>query len=216
MNDSELRQLVIDELEYDPSIEAAHIGVAASKGVITLTGHVADYAQKYAAERAAWRVKGVRAIAEELTIRLPGDKKRNDDEIAGRAVSILEWNTVIPRGAIRVEVSSGQVTLTGQVEWNYQRAAAERAVRQLSGVTGVLNLVEIKPRASTTDVKLRIMDALKRHAEVEAARIEVEVRDDGTVRLEGEVDTWDERRAAELAAWAAPGVRKVEDRLLIA
>lgn len=215
MNDSELRQLVIDELEYDPGIEAARIGVAGRKGVITLTGHVADYAQKYAAERAAWRVKGDRAIAEELKIRLPSDKKRNDDEIAGRALSIPEWNTVVPRGAIRVEVSDGQVTLIGQVGWNYQRAAAEPAVRQLSGVTGIVNLIEIRPRAGTTDVKLRHMDALKRHAEVGASRIEVEVRDDGTVRLEGEVGNWDERRAAELAAWAAPGVRKVEDWLLI-
>ena len=216
MNDKELRQLVIDELEYDPSIEAAHIGVAAKDGVVTLTGYVGDYAQKHAAECAAWRVKGVRAIAEELTIRLPGDKKTNDDEIAGRAVNILEWNTVVPRDSVRVEVSHGRVTLTGQVDWNYQRDVAERSVRLLSGVTGVSNLIDIAPRANALDVKVRIMDALKRHAEVEAARIRVEVRDGGTVRLEGEVDTWDERRAAEFAAWAAPGVRKVEDHLLIA
>ena len=215
MNDKELRQDVIDELDFEPSIDSADIGVLAENGVVTLTGHVPTYTQKLAAERAVWRVKGVKAIAQEIEVRIPGDKQQSDDEIAKRAVNTLAWNAAVPRDAVHVKVQKGWVTLTGELNWNYQREAAETAVRKLSGVTGVINNITLKPTIQPVDVKQRITDALKRHAEVEAARIQVNVRDGSTVSLEGEVDNWDERQAVVHAAWAAPGVRMVDDRLRI-
>ncbi|KQZ56874.1 MULTISPECIES: BON domain-containing protein [unclassified Lysobacter] len=215
MNDKELRQFVLDELEYEPSIDSANIGVTAEHGVITLSGHVADYAQKVAAERAAWRVKGVKAIAQEIEVRLSFDKKQNDDEIAQRILNILAWNTVVPKDAFKVKVSEGWVTLTGQVHWHYQREAAAAEVRKLTGVKGVINDVKLAPAAQIGDVKRRIQDALKRYAEIEAKGIRVEIKDGSTVRIEGQVDNWDERQAVERAAWSAPGVRIVEDHLTI-
>ncbi|WP_426663918.1 BON domain-containing protein [Rhodanobacter aciditrophus] len=214
MSDKELRQLVIDELEYEPSIDAADIGVAAENGVVTLSGHVSDYAQKTAAERAAWRVKGVRGIAQEIEVRLSGDKKRNDDEIAQRALSILAWNTTIPSAGIRVQVSGGWVTLSGNVSWNYQRRAAENEIRKLGGVTGVTNDIRLTTEVQASDLKRRIQEALKRHAEIEAGAVHVDVRADGTVRLDGHVDNWSEMQAVERAVWAAPGVRVIEDNLI--
>ena len=215
MNDRELRQNVIDELDFEPSIDSADIGVAAENGVITLSGHVPSYAQKMAAERAAWRVKGVKAIAQEIKVRIPGDKQRDDDEIAQRAVDILAWNSLIPRDAIHVRVQNGFVTLSGQLDWNFQRKAAEADIRKLTGVAGVINEITLKPAIQAVDVKQRITDALKRHAEIEARNIKVDVRDGDTVSLEGEVDNWDERQAVVNAAWSAPGVRSVDDRLRI-
>lgn len=215
MNDRELRQHVIDELDFEPSIDSADIGVAAENGVITLTGHVPSYAQKMAAERATWRVKGVKAIAQEMKVRIPGDKQRDDDEIARRAVDILAWNSLIPRDAIHVRVQNGFVTLSGQLDWNFQRKAAEADIRKLTGVAGVINEITLKPAIQAVDIKQRITDALKRHAESEARNIKVDVRDGDTVSLEGEVDNWDERQAVVNAAWSAPGVRSVEDRLRI-
>lgn len=213
MNDKELRQLVIDELEYEPSIDAADIGVAAENGVVTLSGHVADYVQKMAAERAAWRVKGVKGIAQKIEVRFPGDKKWNDDEIAQRALNILAWNTLIPKDSVRVRVSGGWITLSGSVGWNYQRQAAENEVRKLSGVKGVTNGIALVSVVQTGDLKRRIQDALKRHAEVEADAVRVDVRSDGTVHIEGRVDNWSEMQAVEHAVWSAPGVQRVDDHL---
>jgi osmotically-inducible protein OsmY len=214
MNDKELRQLVVDELEYEPSIDAADIGVTAENGVVTLSGHVPDYVQKMAAERAAWRVKGVKGIAQKIEVRLPTDKKWNDDEIAQRAVNILAWNTLIPKDCIRVRVSDGWITLSGGVNWNYQRQAAENEVRKLGGVKGVTNNITLSSAVQARDLKRRIQDALKRHAEVEADAVHVEVRNDGTVHIEGRVDNWSEMQAVENAVWSAPGVQRVDDHLM--
>jgi osmotically-inducible protein OsmY len=215
MNDKELRQLVIDELEYEPSIDAADIGVAAENGVIILSGHVADYAQKVAAERAAWRVKGVKAIAQKIEVRLPGDKQQNDDEIARRALDIIAWSTSLPQDRIRVKVADGWVTLSGSVNWNYQREAAENEVRRLGGVKGITNDIKLASTVQAGDIKRRIEEALKRQAQIEADAVRVDLADDGTVRLDGRVDNWSELQAVKHAVWAAPGVRSVEDRLRI-
>jgi osmotically-inducible protein OsmY len=215
MNDKLLRQDVIDELDFEPSIEAADIGVTAENGVVTLTGHVPSYSQKIAAERAAWRVKGVKAIAQEIQVRFAGDRKNNDDEIAQRAINILAWNSSVPRDAVHVTVQNGWVTLTGEVSWNYQRDAAETSIRRLSGVLGVTNDITLAPVAQPADIEERIRNALKRQAEVEASRIRVSVHEGGRVSIEGDVDNWKERRAVERAAWSAPGVRVVEDHLRI-
>ncbi|MGL5003413.1 MAG: BON domain-containing protein [Casimicrobium sp.] len=215
MNDKQLRNNVIDELEFEPSIDAANIGVSAENGVVTLTGHVPSYWQKAAAERAVWRVKGVKAIAEEIEVRFSTDKKRADDQIAQRAVDMLAWDASVPDGAIRVKVQDGWVHLDGEVDWQFQRQAAEADVRKLSGVLGVTNNIAIKQAVQTPDVRKRIEDALKRHAEIEATHISINVLGNGAIKLEGKVDSWDERRAVERAVWSAPGVRTVDDRINI-
>jgi osmotically-inducible protein OsmY len=215
MTDSSLRQDIIDELDFEPSIDAADIGVAVENGIVTLTGHVPTYSQKVTVEDVVRRVKGVKGIAEEIEVRPVGSNRTADDEIAKRAVNTLGWNTSIPSGTVQVKVQKGWVTLTGKVEWFYQKNAAANAVRDLAGVVGVTNQIEIKQHASATDVKKRIEDALKRYAEVEAQAIRVDVLDGGKVRLDGKVHAWSERSAAERAAWSAPGVTTVEDRIAI-
>jgi osmotically-inducible protein OsmY len=165
MDDKVLRQFIIDELDFEPSIDAANVGVAVENGVVTLSGHVASYAEKIAAERAVQRVKGVKAIAEEIEVRHPDQAKRSDDEIAQRALNILKWSVQVPADSIQVKVEKGWVTLSGTVPWQYQRLAAESAVRKLSGVRGVTNLTEIKPDVAASDIQRKIMDSLKRNAE---------------------------------------------------
>ena len=214
MSDLDLRQDVLDELEFEPRIDAAHIGVTSDKGVVTLTGFVSNYAQKLAAAEAARRVKWVKAIANDIEVRYPSEKKTSDDQIAKRAVDVLAWDVLVPDQSIQVTVSNGWVTLAGTVHWYYEKKAAEEDVRKLSGVRGVFNRIEIKPRVKAEDVKRKIDEALKRHAEVEARGIRVTVHND-TVLLEGKVDDWDERFAVENAAWSAPGVRSVEDKLAV-
>ena len=214
MSELQLRQDVVDELEFEPSVDAAHIGVAVDKGVVTLTGHVASYAEKQAAIAAVRRVKGVRAIAEEIEVRYPLDKKTSDDEIAQRAIDILGWDMMVPSDSIQVMVHNGWVTLTGNVDWHYQKKQAEEDVRKLSGVRGVTNTIEIKPSVQAEDVKRKIEEALKRHAEIEASAIRVTVRERNKVLLEGKVGSSDERNAVENAAWSAPGVKSVEDRMI--
>lgn len=214
MKDIELRQDVLDELEFEPSIDAADIGVAVEDGTVTLTGHVRTYAQKHEAERIVKRVKGVRAIAQEIEVRPAGSHLTADDEIAKRAVSSLTWNASVPRDTVQITVENGHVTLGGTVTWHYQKAAAEKAVQTLQGVTGVTNVIAIKPSVSPADVRERIENALKRDAEIEAKRIQVLVTD-SKVTLEGRVRNWAEREAAERAAWAAPGVANVVDHITI-
>lgn len=214
MIDTVLRQNVIDELEFEPSLDAANIGVMVEDGVVTLTGHVETYAEKITAEKITARVKGVRGIAQEIEVRPVGANQTADDEIAKRVVNTLRWNTSVPKDEVQVKVSKGWVTLTGTVEWNYQRDVAARALQGMVGVRGVTNAILISPKAKVADVRERIEKALKRDAELEAAAIKIAVAD-GTVTLDGKVHSLSERRAAERAAWAVPGVKNVSDRLMI-
>jgi osmotically-inducible protein OsmY len=215
MDDRRLKQEVLDELDFDPSIDAANIGVSVDDGVVTLTGHVSSYVEKSAAEQAARRVKGVRAVAQEIEVRYPSDKKTSDDEIAKRALSIIKWDAQIPQDAVQVTIQKGWVTLTGQVSWQYQKKAAEDAVRKLSGVIGVINNISLKPAVTTSDIKSKIEDALTRRAQLEAGAIRVDVLDGNRVKLQGKVDCWEQREAVESAAWSVAGVQSVDDRLTI-
>lgn len=212
-DDRRLQQSVQDELEFEPSIDCSHIGVTAEDGVVTLSGHVPSYAQKTAAERAAWRVKGVKAVVQEIDVHYPNDPP-TDEEIAKRALGVLRWNSTVP-DTVHVKVSDGWVTLEGEVDWQYQRAAAERGLHALAGVRGITNLVALRPKATPGVVRERIVEALKRSAEVEANAIRVDVREGGTITLEGTVDNWAERAAVEHAVWSTPGVKAVVDRLAI-
>jgi len=196
-------------------VNSAQIGVAVKDGVVTLSGHVGSYAEKLAAEKAVKRVKGVKAIAEEIDVRYPEDKKTADDEIAARALSLLRWSAVVPVDSVMVKVQDGWVNLSGQVNWQFQRSAAEAEIRRLSGVVGLVNSIAIKPRVQPVDVKHQIEAALKRNAEIDAQSIQVSVEDGGRVCLNGSVHDLREREAAEHAAWMAPGVTRVDDRLRI-
>ncbi|MCW3846027.1 BON domain-containing protein [Sphingomonas sp. LB-2] len=213
--DSQLQRDVLDELSWEPEVEHAHIGVTANQGVVTLTGHVPSYLQKIAAERAAKRVKGVKAVAEEIEVRFAFDPKTSDDEIAARIVQLFRWDVSVPDDRIQVVVSKGMVTLTGEVDWNYQKEAARAAAARISGVRSVYNAITVRARASAGDVRDRIMAAIKRSAALDAASIDVKVQG-STVKLRGNVHGWNERRIAENAAWAAPGVTKVEDEIVLA
>jgi osmotically-inducible protein OsmY len=209
--------MVLDELDYEPRVDAADIGVAIDDGVVTLTGRVGTYAEKVAAVEAVRRVTGIKGVADEIEIRPVGGAAGTDDEIAKRAVNILTWDTAVPDNAVQVTVRGGRVTLTGQVEWQFQRQAAEEAIRKLSGVIGIINQIKIKlvVPVNATAVKSKIEAALRRRAETEAKAIDVTVQDGGRVILKGKVDNWDERRAVENAAWSASGVQSVEDNLRI-
>lgn len=213
-SDSKLQTDVIDELRWDPSVGAAEIGVAAKNGVVTLSGQVSSYAKKYAAAHAAERVAGVRAIADELTVELPSSFKRSDADVAHSVAAVLTWDVNVPDDKIKARVDGGWVWLEGEVDWQYQSEAAVRAIRNLTGVRGVTNLLQIKQRASAPDVQQCIESALKRHAEIEAKRIHVDALD-GRVTLRGEVRSWAERQDAERAVWGAPGVSTVLDELVV-
>lgn len=214
MDNKQLRQDVIDELDFEPAVDSANIGVQASGGVITLTGHVPDYAQKSAAEQAAWRVKGVRAVVTNIQVHFDAEPVTGDEEIAKRALDILNGDGTVPSG-IRPTVSNGWVTLEGEVAWQYQRDNAEYDVRRLYGVTGITNNISLKPAAQAGAIKQRIESALKRSAEVEADKVRIAIENGDTVTLDGAVSTWAERTAVERAAWSAPGVRSVVDHLRI-
>jgi osmotically-inducible protein OsmY len=214
MSDKELRQEVMDEFKFDPSLNCDHIAVAASGGVVTLSGHVSSYGQRVAAERAARRVKDVRALTLELEVRLPEDVAVADDENARRARHILSWNSMLPCNGIQATVNKGWITLTGEVDWQYQRGAAEDAVRPLPGVVAVIDNISIRPHVQVEQVKRKIVYALKRNAEFETERIDVAVSGD-TVTLIGQVHSHEEQEVVKSAALSAPGVKRVEDCLVI-
>jgi len=214
MSDSALRQDVIDELEFDPALDASGIGVAVENGVVTLTGHVASYAQKLAAERAAARVEGGKGIAEELQVRSLRSPSTDDDEIVRRAIEAMRWSTMVPEGQVLVKAEKGWVTLTGTLEWEYQRAGAGAAIANIPGITGITNLIDLKPRVSSTEVKTNIDNALRRRAGIDHTAITVKVGGN-RVTLDGTVRSWTERSLAEQAAWSSAGVTVVDNRLLV-
>ena len=214
MDDHQLHQDVLDELDFEPSVNAEHIAVGVHAGVVTLTGSVLSYGEKLAAERAVRRVRGVKAIAEEIEVHLPSDKKVADVEIAERAVDILKWRVGLPAERIAVKVEKGIVTLTGEVNWRYQANDAGAAVHNLNGVSLVINQIHVKSPVGVFEIKDKIQQALRRSAELDASRITVQT-DGSKVVLGGKVHAWFERGIAEQAAWSAPGVTDVQDQIQI-
>lgn len=214
MTDRQLQENVQRALDWDPSIDAAAIGVSAAKGVITLHGETKSYAEKSAAERVALAVYGVKAVANELEVKLLPSYHRTDTDLAKAALGALKWSATVPGDKIGVAVSGGWVTLTGKVDWGYQRLAAAKLVRDLTGVRGVINNIAVDPHISAADVSAKIEEALKRSAAVDARRINVSAND-GTVVLSGNVHSWFEKDQARRAAWSAPGVKQVNDQLAV-
>jgi osmotically-inducible protein OsmY len=212
--DKEIRSDVESELQWDPSIDDRRIGVAVSNGVVTLTGDVSHYSGRWVAEDIVKRVSGVRAIANDLQVKIPASGMRTDTEIAEAVANWLQWNVSLSDTQIKPVVKDGWVTLSGEVSWGYQKVAAESAVKHLMGVKGVTNGINVKPTVKATDVKQKIEDAFKRQAILDAKDIEVNV-DAATVILKGHVHSWQEREDASRAAWAAPGVIAVENRLSV-
>lgn len=212
--DTQLRDDVMAELNWDPAVKASDIGVIAKDGVVTLTGHLSSYAEKYAVERAVQRVSGVKALAIEMKVQLAAAYERTDTDIALAAERALQWNVLVPDDKVRPTVERGWITLNGEVAWDYQRSAAEKAVRDLLGVVGVTNLVKVVPQVTADDVKKSIHDALVRQADRESKSVEISV-DGSKVTLKGKVHSWAERTAAQGAAWSAPGVATVINNLVV-
>ena len=206
--DLDLQRDVIAELEWEPALSGQEIGVAVRDGVVTLSGTVSNYAKKFKAERAAERVHGIKAVALDLNVKIPTSFMRTDTEIAHAALNALKWDVEVPDDKITLRIEDGRVLLEGEVDWQYQRTAAERAIRNLAGVKSVGNLISVKPKhVSSFDVSAKIKEAFKRSAEVDSSKV--------NVILKGFVRSWAERRDAENAAWSAPGVTQVEDRLAV-
>lgn len=213
-DDTQLQSSVLAELKWRPSVDSAHIGVTADDGIVTLTGQVQHYTEKLAAGNAAKDVLGVKGIANDIKVEPEGSLKQSDKDIATAAIAALKWDYEVPDGKVKVVVNDGWITLDGTVDWQFQRDAADRCVRYLLGVVGVTNKISIKPSAKWIDVKTKIEDAFRRNADLDARRISV-VTSDGRVTLTGTVRSWSERDAAVSSAWAAPGVTRVEDDLVI-
>jgi VCBS repeat-containing protein len=212
--DSQIQQDVIAELKWEPAVDATTIGVAVIDGVVSLSGTVSSYAHKWHAERAAERVNGVKSLAISIEVELPGSSARSDVDIARAAENALQWVSYLPKDAIRVVVESGWITLSGQVDWDYQRQTAASAVRYLVGVKGLTDLITLKTRDSSSGIKSDIEAALKRRSDGDARDISVAVKA-GEVTLTGTVPNWWQREAARESAWAAPGVQRVIDKLNI-
>jgi osmotically-inducible protein OsmY len=213
-NDKQLQQDIIDDLRWDPSIDASKIGVAVTNGVVTLTGSVPNYFQKQNTERVTKRVAGVRAVANDIEVQLPSAVEKTDAGVATAALNALKWSTSVPDENIKVSVGKGWITLEGSVEWNYQREAAEKAVEELIGVKGVTNRISVSPHIKSREVKSEIKAALHRYAELESRNIDVEASDN-SVTLKGSVRSWAERKEAENAAWMAPGVTQVKNEIIV-
>jgi osmotically-inducible protein OsmY len=211
--DTELQQDVMTELKWEPTIKAAEIGVGVKDGVVMLSGYVDSFWKKWSAERAAARVFGVKAVAEEIQVRLPGSLKRSDEDIARAASDTLEWNVAVPHDRIKVQVQNEVVTLSGEVDWWYQKDAADDAVRKLVGVVLVSNQITVKPTGKPQDVKDKIESAFQRNALLDARRVTVETRGSKVI-LRGSVRNWAEKEQVEWAAWAAPGVSEVESHIM--
>jgi osmotically-inducible protein OsmY len=212
-DDSHLKQAVLEELRWEPSLDATHIDVTAKSGVVTLMGHVESYSEKSAAEKATRRVKNVKAIAEEIEVRLPNDVQHGDEEIAAAVINRLTWDSTLPKDAIKTKVEKGWITLIGEVEWHFQQTAAEEDVRDLWGVVGVTNEITIKPKPDTSKIRADILLALNR-ASFDPATINV-VAQGGKVTLTGKVGSWHEREEASSAAWAASGTTSVHNELAV-
>ena len=211
----ELQRNILEELQYEPSVDAAGIGVTVHDGVVTLNGAVNSYAEKTAAVHAAERCWGVRVVVDKLQVEIPAHHVRNDEDIARAVLNAFNWNVFIPQDRIKVKVENGWVTLEGKVGYKYQKMAAENAVNNLAGVKGVVSTITVMSAVATPqEVKSKIENALRRYAEVDAKEIKVDVLD-GDVILRGKVRSWAERNEAEWAAWSAPGVHNVKDELRV-
>jgi len=213
-SDEQIQREVLAELKWDAQVAPNEIGVLVKEGVVTLTGWVDAYTKKWAAEEAAHRVRGVRAVANDIEVKLPTSSERTDADIAAAALRALEWDAEVPADDIEVTVSHGWVTLKGDVDWQFQRLDAERVIRRLAGVIGVTNLIGIKPRPTPSELKQKIEQALIRSVKTDADRIDVDVLGDKVI-LKGTVRSWAERQEAERAAWQAPGVKSVENQITI-
>lgn len=213
--DSQLQLDVMEELKWEPGVDHERIGVSVADGVVSLSGVIGSYAEKLLAEKTVRRVKGVRAVAEDLQVRYDWQPKTSDSEVAKRVADILAWDPLVPRDRINVTVEDGVVKLTGKVDWHYQRDLAAEDASKITGVVRIDNWVEVAPPIATADVRNRIEKAFERQADLEAEKIKVEA-DGSKVTLTGKVSSWNKRNLAERAAWAAPGVTKIEDRLVVA
>lgn len=215
-SDEQVQRDVLEELRLEPTVDASQIGVAAREGVVTLTGTVMALAQKYSAEQVAKRVYGVRGVANDIDVKLMGDNRRSDADIARAALDALKWDSMVPDQCVKVTVEQGWLTLEGEVDWNYQRESAARAVRNLTGVRGISNLISVRPRAkiSPAEVRHQIFEAFRRNADLEARRIGVDAKE-GKVVLHGNVANHAEMEEAQRAAWSVPGVAAVENRLVV-
>jgi osmotically-inducible protein OsmY len=214
-NDQQIQNDVLAELRWDASVAPNEVGVAVKNGVVALSGQVESYTKKWAAEDAALRVRGVKGVANDIEVKLPFQDQRTDADIASAAINALKWDALIPHDKIQVTVTKGWITLKGQVNWNFQKEAAEREVRNLKGVLGVTNLITVAPQVKPSDIKRKIEDALVRSVKTDAKSIDVKVNGSEVV-LKGSVRSYAEKKEAEHAAWSAPGITAVDDQISVA
>jgi osmotically-inducible protein OsmY len=212
--DLEVQTDVVDQLAYEPRVNSEHIGVSVENGVVTLSGTVSSYVEKRTAERSAQRVTGIRGIVEQIRVKMPDDRKRTDADIAIAISTQLQWHVQLPENKIKIAVENGRVTLSGELEWQYQRNEAEKVVRKTAGVIEINNHLTLKPTAQIRNIKDKIQDALRREADREASHISVDVND-GKVILSGHVDSYEAMDEAKWAAWSALGVHSVENKLTL-